>query len=170
MGMPTTPAYIIMTSLLVPAIIKLGVPTPAAHMFALLLRGAVGDHAAGRARGFRGGEPGQVRPVDDGRAAVSIGVAGFIVPFMFVYEPALLMIGSWEQIAYAWIPASIGIVCLAAGLHGYMLRALGWPERVCTIVAGLLLVKPGIVTDMIGYAMVVAIVGWQWKGRQAATA
>ncbi len=53
MGMPTTPAYIIMTALLVPAIIKLGVIPPAAHMFALLLRGAVGDHAAGRARGLR---------------------------------------------------------------------------------------------------------------------
>ena len=99
MGMPTTPAYIIMTALLVPAIIKLGVIPPAAHMFALLFRRAVGDHAAGRA--LRSMPPRGIAKADlwkSGWAAVKIGAAGFIVPFMCVYEPALLMIGTWPQV------------------------------------------------------------------------
>jgi len=170
MGMPTTPAYIIMTSLLVPAIIKLGVPTPAAHMFAFYFAVLSAITPPVALAVFAAASLAKSDLWTTGWAAVRIGMAGFIAPFMFVYEPALLTIGTWEQIAYAWIPASIGIVCLAAGLHGYMLRALSWPERIWTIIAGLMLVKPGIVTDLIGYAMVLGIALWQWKDRRMATA
>ncbi|MCC7049509.1 MAG: TRAP transporter large permease subunit, partial [Alphaproteobacteria bacterium] len=166
MGMPTTPAYIIMTSLLVPAIIKLGVPEAAAHMFAFYYAVLSAITPPVALAVFAAASLAKSDLWTTGWAAVRIGMAGFIAPFMFIYEPALLTLGTWDQVAYACVPASIGIVCLAAGLHGYMLRALSWPERIWTIVAGLMLVKPGIVTDMIGYSMVLAIVLWQWKFRQ----
>ncbi len=166
MGMPTTPAYIIMTSLLVPAIIKLGVIVPAAHMFAFYFAvlSAITPPVALAVFAAAGLAKSDLWAT--GWAAVRIGMAGFIAPFMFVYEPALLSIGTWQQIAYAWIPASTGIVFLAAALHGYFLRPLNWPERAWALIAAFMLVKPGIVTDMIGFGMAAALVGWAWLGRR----
>jgi TRAP-type uncharacterized transport system fused permease subunit len=96
-----------------------------------------------------------------GWAAVRIGAAGFIVPFMFVYEPAMLMIGDWPDIALAFVSGCAGCVLLAAGLHGYLRRAcLPW-ERVALVIAALLLVKPGIWTDLAGLAIAAVILGRQ---------
>ena len=94
MGMPTTPAYIIMTALLVPAIIKLGVIPPAAHMFAFYFAvlSAITPPVALAVYAAAGIAKSDLWA--SGWAAVKIGAAGFIVPFMFIYEPALLMIGS----------------------------------------------------------------------------
>ena len=97
MGMPTTPAYIVMVSLLVPAIIKLGAVDAGRAHVRVLLRDPVGDHAAGRARGVRRRGPRQGRHVGrSGWEAVRIAAPAYIVPFMFVYEPSLLLIGDWS--------------------------------------------------------------------------
>jgi TRAP transporter 4TM/12TM fusion protein len=161
MGMPTTPAYIVMVSLLVPALIKLGAPTPAAHMFAFYfaILSAITPPvalavyaAAGLAR---------ANLWEAGWAAVRVGAAGFIVPFMFIYEPALLMIKGWDQwhvSLLALITASIGCACLAAGMFGYLLReARAW-ERVLLVAAAFCLIKPGIITDLIGFALLACVV------------
>ncbi|HKY88139.1 MAG TPA: TRAP transporter fused permease subunit, partial [Pseudorhodoplanes sp.] len=102
MGMPTTPAYIIMTALLVPAIIKLGVIPPAAHMFAFYFAvlSAITPPVALAVYAAAG-----IAKADlwkSGWAAVKIGAAGFIVPFMLIYEPAILMIGPWPAIIQAF--------------------------------------------------------------------
>ena len=93
MGMPTTPAYIIMTALLVPSIIKLGVIPPAAHMFAFYfaILSAITPPVALAVFAAAGIAKSDLWTT--GLAAVRIGATGFVVPFMFVYEPALLMIG-----------------------------------------------------------------------------
>ena len=100
MGMPTTPAYIIMTALLVPAIIKLGVIAPAAHMFAFYfaMLSAITPPVALAVFAAAGLAKSDLWL--SGWAAVKIGAAGFIMPFMFVYEPALLMIGDWPDIIW----------------------------------------------------------------------
>ena len=172
MGMPTTPAYIVMTALLVPALIKLGVITPAAHMFAFYfaILSAITPPvalavyaAAGLAKADLWGT---------GWAAVKIGAAGFIVPFMFVYEPALLMIGDWSTIAWRFGASVLGILLLAAGLHGFLLRpAVAW-ERLVLIGAAVCLVKPGWQTDLLGFALFATVAFAQrWSlGRGADTA
>ena len=101
MGIPTTPAYIIMTALLVPAIIKLGVIEPAAHMFAFYfaILSAITPPVALAVFAACGIAKSDLW--SSGWAAVKIGAAGFIVPFMFVYEPALLMIGPWPQVVWS---------------------------------------------------------------------
>jgi TRAP-type uncharacterized transport system fused permease subunit len=92
-----------------------------------------------------------------GWAAVRIGAAGFIVPFMFVFEPSLLMIGAWSDILHSFITASIGVICLAAGMFGYLTRwALAW-ERVLLLIAAILLIKPGLVTDLIGFGLLAVV-------------
>ena len=150
MGMPTTPAYIIMVSLLVPAIIKLGVVTPAAHMFAFYfaILSAITPPVALAVYAASGLAKSDLWKT--GWAAVKIGAAGFIVPFMFVYEPALLMIGDWPTIIWRFVVSCIGIGLLAAGLHGYLLRPMPHWQRGLAIAAALLLVAPELRADLIG--------------------
>ena len=154
MGMPTTPAYIIMTSLLVPAVIKLGVATPAAHMFAFYfaILSAITPPVALAV--FAAAGIAKADLWSSGWAAMKIGCAGFIVPFMFVYEPALLMIdpsiakskdlitAPWQAIVWATCTATLGIAFLAAGLHGYWFARATMLERVVLIVACFFLVNP----------------------------
>lgn len=162
MGMPTTPAYIIMVALMVPALIKLGVVTPAAHMFAFYfaILSAITPPvalavfaAAGLARS---------NIWSTGWAAVKIGAAGFIVPFMFVYEPALLMIGEWPWIIWRVVVSCIGISLLAGGLHGYYLRWMPNWQRAVAIVAAFSLVVPNIYADLFGIGLAVALIAFQY--------
>ncbi|MDQ2079408.1 TRAP transporter permease [Xanthobacteraceae bacterium Astr-EGSB] len=167
MGMPTTPAYIILTALLVPALIKLGVVPPAAHMFALYFAvlSAITPPVALAVYAAAG-----IAKADlwkSGWAAVKIGAAGFIVPFMCVYEPALLMIGTWPQVVQAFLTASIGILMFAAGLHGYFLIATTAWQRALLIGGGLLLIDPGLVTDILGAAVAIVVSASQLAGRRA---
>ena len=153
MGMPTTPAYIIMVSLLVPAIMKLGVVEPAAHMFAFYfaILSAITPPVAlavFAAASLAGADLWKA-----GWAAVKIGAAGFIVPFMFVYQPAILMIGDWSDILQATFTASTGCLLLAAGLHGYLLRENKLWESGALIAAALLLIFPGWQYDLAGLGL-----------------
>ncbi|HEX2555322.1 MAG TPA: TRAP transporter permease [Microvirga sp.] len=158
MGMPTTPAYIIMTALLVPAIIKLGVIPPAAHMFAFYfaILSAITPPVA--LATFAAAGLAKADLWKSGLASVKIGAAGFIVPFMFVYEPAILMIGDWPSIIGASLTATIGILLLAAGLHGYFIAYAAMWERVLLVGAALCLIKPGLYTDLAGAALAAIVI------------
>jgi TRAP transporter 4TM/12TM fusion protein len=170
MGMPTTPAYIIMTALLVPAIIKLGVVAPAAHMFAFYfaILSAITPPVALAVYAAAGLAKADLWK--SGWSAVKIGAAGFIVPFMFVYEPALLMVdpalygkgadmvtADLTRILWASSTATIGCVLLAGGLAGYLVGACNVWQRGFLIVGALCLVKPGLATDIAGAIVVGAV-------------
>ncbi|HEY7383891.1 MAG TPA: TRAP transporter permease [Beijerinckiaceae bacterium] len=165
MGMPTTPAYIVMTALLIPALIKLGVAVPAAHMFAFYfaILSAITPPVALAVYAAAGLAKSDLWAT--GWAAVKIGAAGFIVPYMFVYEPALLMIGDWGTIIWRFLASCIGITLLAAGLHGYFLRAATLWERTILIAAAFCLVKPDWITDLIGAALVLVVTAVQFPTR-----
>lgn len=95
--------------------------------------------------------------------AVKIAAAGYIIPYMFVYGPPLLMIGSWGEIIYALVTACVGTVCLAGGLQGWFLKPITWAQRLGLIAAALGLIKPGWITDLIGAVLlllVLASVKW----------
>ncbi len=170
MGMPTTPAYIIMTALLVPAIIKLGVIPPAAHMFAFYFAvlSAITPPVALAVYAAAGIAKADLWKA--GWAAVKIGAPGFIVPFMLIYEPALLMIGPWPKIIQAFVTASFGILMFAGGLHGYFLAAANYWQRAALIVGGLLLIDPGFVTDVFGVVLASVVIASQWFERRRAAA
>jgi TRAP transporter 4TM/12TM fusion protein len=157
MGMPTTPAYIVMVSLLVPALVKLGAIVPAAHMFAFYfaILSAITPPVALAV--FAAASLAKTDLWTTGWEAVSIGAAGFIVPFMFIYEPSLLMIGDWQTIASSFVTATLGCILLAAGLFGYLLRTAFWWERVLLVAAAFLLIKPGWITDLIGLAVLALV-------------
>ncbi|MBU8544983.1 MULTISPECIES: TRAP transporter permease [Roseomonadaceae] len=150
MGMPTTPAYIVMVSLLVPALIAMGVVVPAAHLFAFYfaILSAITPPVALAV--FAAAGLAKTDMWSSGWAAMKIGAAGFIVPFIFVFQPALLLIGTWGEVIFAVASATAGCLLLAASLHAYLLRPMPMWERVALFIAALALIQPGFVTDTIG--------------------
>jgi len=166
MGMPTTPAYIVMVALLVPAIIKLGAIPPAAHMFAFYfaILSAITPPVALAVYAAAG--LAKANLWDSGLTAVRVGAAGFVVPFMFIFEPSLLMIGDWTAILQSFVTATIGTVCLAAGLFGYLAAAARMWERVFLVGAAVLLIKPGLVTDVAGAALLISVLTSQIARRR----
>ena len=96
-----------------------------------------------------------------GWQAVRIAAATYIVPFMLIYEPSLMLIGDWFDSLTSAASAVVGVMCLAAGLQGYMLREARWWERAVLIVAALLLIKPGYISDAIGLLLLGLVVASQ---------
>jgi TRAP transporter 4TM/12TM fusion protein len=157
LGLPTTPSYIVMVALLVPALIKLGTVTPAAHMFAFYfaILSAITPPVALAV--FAAATLAKANMWDAGWAAMRVGAAGYIVPFMFVYEPALLMIGPWHVTALAFASAVIGVMTLAASLHGYLFAALSMWQRVVLFVAAILLIAPELISSVVGLVLLAAV-------------
>jgi len=187
MGMPTTPAYIMMVALLVPAIIKLGlsgcpVPVtpeckaaviPAAHMFAFYfaILSAITPPVALAV--FAAASLAKADMWQSGFAAMRAAAPAYIVPFMFVYEPMLLLIVAdwstqWAFVVWSVITASVGVVCLAASLFGWLFTyARAW-HRVLLFIAALCLIKPGLITDAIGLVLLAVVVAAQLLARRRA--
>jgi TRAP transporter 4TM/12TM fusion protein len=169
MGMPTTPAYIIMTALLVPAIVKFGVPVPAAHMFAFYfaILSAITPPVALAVYAAAGIAKSELWAT--GLAAVRIAATSFIVPYMFVYAPQLLMIGDWPSIFWATATAAIGVMLFAAGLHGYFVTHSTYWQSAVLVVSGFFLIDPNGYTDLLGAAMAVVVIALQYMSRAKAS-
>ncbi len=153
MGMPTTPAYIVQAALLIPALIKLGVVPIAAHMFVFYFAiiSAITPPVAMAVYAAAG--VGKTPLWATGIAAMRLGATGFIVPFMFVYGPSMLFIGSWVEILTTVLFSSIGVVCLAASLHGWLWGPARIWQRLVLFVAAINLIVPGYVTDLVGMVL-----------------
>ena len=174
LAVPVTASYIICAVIAAPALIKLGVPDFAAHMFifyyAVLSEvsppTALSPFAAAA---ITGGDPYKTT-----LQAWKYTLPAFVVPFVFVLDPAgvgLLLKtppqGSWLEVAWIGITACIGIAALATGTQGWLLRRCGVIERVILIVAGLALIYPAPASDIVGLAGVAAVVAWQKMRRVA---
>lgn len=166
MGMPTTPAYIVQVALLVPALVRLGVPVEAAHMFvfyfailsAITPPVAIAVYAAcGLSRS----------PVmETSWVAVRLGLTGYIIPFMFVFGPSLLMIGTWQEVTQTAITAAIGVSLLAAGLAGYAFKPAGMLLRIMMVAAAFVLIKPGLVSDLVGLVLGGLALYLNWRAEE----
>jgi TRAP-type uncharacterized transport system fused permease subunit len=155
MGLPTTPAYIVQVALLVPALVKLGVQVEAAHLFVLYFSvlSAITPPVAMAVYAANGISHGTL--MQTSWAAVKLGLTGYIIPFMFVFAPSLLLMGDPLTVGLAAVTATIGVVCLAAGLHEHFFfgRARWW-ERIVLIVAAIVLIKPGWMSDLLGLFLI----------------
>ena len=158
MGMPTAPAYIMQTALLVPALVKLGVQVEAAHLFVLYfaILSAITPPVALAVYAANGIS--RAGLWQSSAAALRLGATGYIIPFMFVFGPSLLMFGTPLQISLTAATAIVGVVCLAAGLSGFLLTAATWWQRALLIGAALVLIRPGVATDAIGASLIAIVV------------
>ena len=168
MGLPTTPAYIVQVALLVPALVKLGVQVEAAHLFVLYFAvlSAITPPVAMAVYAANGISRGTL--MQTSWAAVKLGLTGYIIPFMFVSSPSLLLMGDVPTMFSSALIATVGVICLAAGLHAYFFFGPArWWERVLLTVAALVLIKPGWQSDLIGVALIAAVSASQLLSRGA---
>ncbi|MBC8241986.1 MAG: DUF3394 domain-containing protein [Alphaproteobacteria bacterium] len=166
MGMPTTPAYIVQVALLVPALVKLGVAVEAAHLFVFYfaILSAITPPVAMAV--YAANAISKADIWNSSWAAVKLGLAGYIVPFMFVFGPALLMKGSVMDILTTFVTAVIGAICLAAALSGYFYRMASIVERLVLFVAAVVVINPGIITDAAGISLVIFVLSIQYLRRK----
>lgn len=171
LGLPTTPAYIVTVALLVPALIKLGAPAPAAHLFSFYfaILSAITPPVALAV--FPAAALAKCDQWSAGWAAMRVGAVAYFVPFMFVYEPSLLMLNGWAEwhkTALAFGSALVGCVSLAAGLHGYLLASARMWERVLLVVAGVLLIAPEFYSSVAGIALLGVVAAAELPRRRSA--
>lgn len=97
-----------------------------------------------------------------GIEAVKPGIVAFVVPFMFIYHPVLLLKGDAADIVLTVITSVVGCVALASGVTGHLLRGLNRVERALMVAVAFLLIYPGFLTDMIGVGVLAVFVSWQY--------
>lgn len=162
MGIPTIPNYIITSSIAAPALLKLGVPLLVSHMFVFYF-GIMADLTPPVAlAAFAAASIAKASPMKIGLKAVQIAVAGFVIPFMAVYDNALMLQGNWTYLAVAYVvfKCLLAIVLWGGVVVGHLHANLGVAQRVwCAITAGLL-VSAYTLTDEIGFGMAVVLIGW----------
>jgi len=151
MGVPTTASYIIISSLAVPALINYGVVAIAAHMFIFYFATRADVTPPVALAAYAGAGIAGANPSKTGYTAFWLGMAGYIIPFMFIYGPELMLIGKPIHILWATFTGVIGIVFLAAAIQQCMYQKTRWYETLMFFAAALLLIKPGLTTDIFGF-------------------
>ena len=173
MGIPTIPNYIITSSIAAPALLKLGVPLIVSHMFVFYF-GIMADLTPPVAlAAFAAASIAKASPMRIGYKATQIAIAGFVVPYMAIYDPALMLQGHWTllSVAYVSFKAVLAISLWAVMTIGYMWQPVGLFGRIFAFVAAAMLVAAVPFTDEIGFAMAGVFILWQWfKNRKAAPA
>lgn len=170
MGVPTTANYCIMAATCAPILVQMGVPMIAAHFFVFYF-GIVADLTPPVAlAAYAGAAIAGANPMKTAFTATKLAIGAFIVPYVFALNPAMLFIdtSAWEVILIC-ITSFVGIFAVSAALEGYFLQRMRWYERAVSVVGGLLLIYPGIVTDAIGLGLVaiVAVVQILTKKKKA---
>ena len=162
MGVPTTANYCIMAATCAPILIRMGVPPLAAHFFVFYF-GIVADLTPPVAlAAYAGAAIAQANPMKTAFTATKLAIGAFIVPYVFALNPAMLFIDtSVVEVVLICITSFVGIFAVSAALEGYLLHHMRWYERVVAVIGGLLLIYPGIVTDMAGLALVAVVVAVQ---------
>lgn len=178
MGLPTIPNYIITAAIAGPALLSLGVPLIVSHMFVFYF-GIMADLTppvalAAFAAAPIAGVSGQLIAV----TATRIAVAGYVVPFMAVYAPALMLqdgdpmaavIGFWPAVAYVTVKAVLAIILWAGTATGYLLGPISLVERLIAFGAAATLIAALPLTDEIGFAAAIAFLAWHyWRTKRAA--
>lgn len=162
MGVPTAPAYIIVASLGAPALIKAGCLPIVAHMFCFYyaILSVITPPVCQAA--FAGAAIAKSNAMRTGFVAVKLAIVAFVVPYMFIYAPALLAQGSFDQIALAVITSISGVIALVAGIQGWLTKQANILERLILTIGGLCLILPGIYTDMAGAVLCAIVILTQW--------
>ena len=164
MGVPTTANYCIMASTCAPILIKMGVPTIAAHFFVFYF-GIVADITPPVAlAAYAGSAIAKSDPMKTGVNATRLAIAAFIVPYIFAMDPTMMFVGveHWYQIVLICITSIMGIYGVSAGLAGFTFTSMAWYTRILAIAGGLMLLAPSTWTDIAGLAIVGGVILLQY--------
>lgn len=170
MGMPTPAVYVLAAVLAAPAMISLGVPVLAAHLFVVYFASMSAITPPVAVAAFAAASIAQANPIRIGVIACRLAVAAFVLPFCFVYRPALLLAGDPLASAWAVFVTLCGVVSLAAGFEGWLGRPLCRGQRAVLIAAGLTLVAPDWRADAAGLGLFAAAIAWVRLSRRPSRA
>ncbi len=163
MGVPTTANYCIMAATCAPILIRMGVPAIAAHFFVFYF-GIVADLTPPVAlAAYAGAAIAQSNPMKTAFTATKLAIGAFIVPYVFALNPVMLLVdvNGPLQIITITITSLIGIFAVAAALEGYIIAHMNPFQRIISLAAGIMLIDPSPITDLIGIAVVAVVVVWQ---------
>ena len=172
MGVPTTANYCIMASTCAPILTQLGFPAVAAHFFVFYF-GIVADITPPVAlAAYAGSAIAKSNPMKTGITATKLAIAAFIVPYIFAYNPAMLLEGvtGWYQVVQIALSALLGLFGVAAALNGHLFRKVPVVLRLALMAGGLCMMVPETLTDIIGFAAVAAVVIYQYVSNKKHTA
>jgi len=163
MGAPTTANYIITSTIAAPALLKLGVNVLTAHMFVFYF-GIIADITPPVAlAAFAGSAIAKSDPIKTGINASKLAIAAFLIPYMFVINPQLLLINTTGfEIVQITVTSLIGMVGIGVAMQGYLMGKVNPLLRVLFMAGGLFLIDPGLYTDLIGIAIIGLGVAYQW--------
>lgn len=164
MGVPTTANYCIMASTCAPILIQLGFSPVAAHFFVFYF-GIVADITPPVAlAAYAGSAIAKSNPMKTGINATKLAIAAFIVPYIFAYNPSMLFVGNveWYDVLLISVTALLGLFGIAAALNGHLYRKIPMVLRLALVAGGLGMMIPGLTSDLIGLAVVAAIVVFQY--------
>lgn len=166
MGVPTTANYVITSTIAAPALIQMNVPVLAGHMFAFYF-GIVADVTPPVAlAAYAGAGIAGANPMRTGVTAAKLAIAAFIVPYIFVLAPELLMIDATPfTITYSAVTAIVGMWGVSMAMIGFCQNLLNIPQRIIFFLGGLCMIIPGTVTDIIGVALIAVAYFWQSKNK-----
>ena len=163
MGMPTTAAYAVAASVIAPGVINLGVEPLVAHLFIFYfaVMSAITPPVALAA--YAGSALAGSDPVKTSVESFRIGLAAFVVPYMFFFSPAMLLDGTWPEIVHVAVTAIAGVYLLSCAVQGWFLRRAGAAVRIGLLAAGLTMIAGGWLTDAIGLGLAVILFALQKK-------
>ncbi len=172
MGVPTTANYCIMAATCAPILVRMGVPTIAAHFFVFYF-GIVADITPPVAlAAYAGAAIAQANPMRTALNATKLAIAAFIVPYILAMNPVMVLVDVTGpmQIVVIVLTSLIGIFGVSSGLAGYLLDFMNWPQRILAIIGGLLLIDPAVMTDIIGIGVIAVVLVWQLATRKKTAA
>ena len=159
MGVPTTANYCIMAATCAPILTRMGVPVVAAHFFVFYF-GIVADLTPPVAlAAYAGAAIAQANPMKTALTATKLAIAAFIVPYVFALNTAMLFIDTNAlEVILICLTSFVGIFAVSAGLEGYLLHDMPWYQRILSLIGGLLLIYPGLTTDLVGLGLAGAVI------------
>ena len=160
MGMPTVAAYVLAGSVIAPALTQIGVEPLAAHFFVFYYAIFAGLTPPVCGTVFVAAAMADSNWMKTAWISIRLSIGAFLVPFILIFNPGMILIGTTAEIVQTTITSVFGIFALGAGFMGYMARELNWPTRIVLVAAGVAMVHPGLMTDIIGIAVILAIVAY----------
>ena len=164
MGVPTTANYCIMAATCAPILVRMGVPMVAAHFFVFYF-GIVADLTPPVAlAAYAGSAIAQSNPMKTAITSTKLAIGAFIVPYVFALNPIMILEGnpSFLKVLLIACTSLIGIFGVSACLEGYAIAKMNWPQRILSLAAGLLLIDPSGLTDVIGISVLALVLLWQF--------
>jgi TRAP-type uncharacterized transport system fused permease subunit len=169
-GIPTTPSYILAVTVGGAALAKLNVDIVAAHLFVFYYAVLADVTPPVAVTAVAAAQIAGANPMTTGWQATRIGIGGFLAPFLFVYQPALLLKADWPTVVVSFVSAAIGIAALCAALAGHMFSPLGWGLRALLILVSLAAISHSLIASSVTSVILVAFAIWDWRRARSRSA